>query len=91
MCRKLCSVKIPSSVTSIGCGAFYHCWNLGKIEIALDNASYQDVDGVLFTRDGKVLHTYHGAVRTVPSTGPTRFRMVWLPLEHLPLQNVPLW
>jgi hypothetical protein len=56
--KGLKSVTIPSSVTSIGEGAFMLCWNLANLSVATGNPSYQADDGVLFTKGGKTLVQY---------------------------------
>ncbi|PID90067.1 MAG: hypothetical protein CSA97_04770, partial [Bacteroidetes bacterium] len=54
----LATVKIPSSVSSISPGAFAWCASLETIEIDEDNEHYCVKDGLLFSKDGKTLHTY---------------------------------
>ena len=60
-CTKLTDVFIPASVTSIGNGVFGDCLSLTAIKVASDNAAFQSIDGVLFSRDGKKLYSYPGA------------------------------
>jgi len=50
-CRKLTSIMLPKSVTSIGGGAFAFCDSLTSIEVDPANPSYRTVDGVLFNSD----------------------------------------
>ena len=57
-CDSLTSVTIPDSVTSIGNGAFSGCDSLTAITVHEDNPFYADVDGVLFSKDGKTLVQY---------------------------------
>jgi hypothetical protein len=57
-CSGLASITIPASVTSIGEGAFSDCRGLKAISVSPENRQYQDIDGVLFTKDGKTLHSY---------------------------------
>ncbi|MBR2341718.1 MAG: leucine-rich repeat domain-containing protein [Clostridia bacterium] len=52
------SVIIPESVTSIGDGAFANCRYLKSIKVAEGNSEYQDIDGTLYTKDGKTLIQY---------------------------------
>ncbi len=59
---ELTSVTIPSSVTSIdgyeSVNPFLFCSQLKTITVADENKSYQTVDGVLYSRDGKMLIAY---------------------------------
>ena len=57
-CDSLPSVTIPDSVTSIGNDAFGNCDRLTAITVHEDNPFYADVDGVLFSKDGKTLVQY---------------------------------
>jgi hypothetical protein len=63
---------IPDSVTSIGDWAFHGCDSLKAIRVSPKNRQYQDRDGVLFTKDGKTLHSYPAgktrAAYTIPSS-----------------------
>jgi hypothetical protein len=57
-CSSMETVEIPGSVTSIGEAAFSGCSNLMSISVSSANPNYKYIDGVLFTKDGKMLHTY---------------------------------
>ena len=54
-CESLIGVVIPDSVVEIGAGAFADCTRLGKLTVSSANPNYKDVDGVLFSKDGKTL------------------------------------
>ena len=54
-CLRLTSVTIPAGVTYIGNSAFGICDKLTQINVAPENQSYQSIDGVLFSKDGKTL------------------------------------
>lgn len=52
------SVTIPNSVTSIKADAFMWCSDLVAIHVAPGNLYYMDIDGVLFSKDQKILIRY---------------------------------
>lgn len=55
---KLDFVTIPASVTSIGVEAFGFTRLLTRIEVDGDNLQYKDINGVLLSKDGKLLIHY---------------------------------
>lgn len=57
-CRALTGVTIPDSVTDIAAGAFASCNSLTGINVASGNSAYCSVNGVLFSMDQTLLHTY---------------------------------
>ena len=57
-CSSLESVVIPDSVTSIDSTAFYDCDSLTGIKVDSNNSNYKDIDGNLYTKDGKTLIQY---------------------------------
>ena len=57
-CTGLTEMKIPYSVTKIGDYAFSLCTGLKSITVEKDNPNYKDIDGNLYTKDGKQLIQY---------------------------------
>lgn len=51
------NIMIPSNVVSIGNSAF-SCFKLESIDVNKNNSAYTSQDGVLFTKDMKMLHTF---------------------------------
>ena len=56
-------VTIPRNVSAIGAGAFGECLRLTSFTVSDDNASYQSIGGVIYTRDGKTLVSYPAGSR----------------------------
>ena len=58
-CSDMTSVTIPASVTNLTGGAFIiegnGYGNLTNITVAADNPAYKEIDGILYTKDGKTL------------------------------------
>lgn len=57
-CDSLTSVAIPDGVTSIDDRAFSNCSSLTSITVGQNNENYQDIDGNLYSKDGKTLIQY---------------------------------
>ena len=57
-CSSLESINIPESIIFIEAGAFYGCSNLKNISIDEKNSNYAQIQGVLFNKIQKSLHTF---------------------------------
>ncbi len=57
-CATATAIQIPKSVTSIGALAFAACPNLVYLSVDAANTDYCDIDGILYTADGRALITY---------------------------------
>lgn len=55
-CTKLKKVYIPASVNTIGKYVFSECCSLVEINVSENNENYYSIDGVLFSKDGTLLH-----------------------------------
>ena len=64
-CSGLTSVVIPSSITSIGRRAFSGCSKLAEIVVDDGNQNYMSIDGILYSKDGSLLHSCPGAKTSV--------------------------
>ena len=54
-CYGMTSISIPASVTNLTPVAFCYASDLTNITVAVDNPAYKSVDGILYTKDGKIL------------------------------------
>ncbi len=52
------SATVPASVSELGNGVFAGCMALTAIKIEDGNTVYHDIDGVVYTIDNTVLHSY---------------------------------
>ena len=57
-CTNLTSVTIGNNLTLIGNQAFDYCSSLTSITVSENNQTYKDIDGNLYTKDGKTLTRY---------------------------------
>ncbi len=57
-CMSMASVAISPTVEYIGEGAFADCTSLNSITITGPGSTYQIIDDILYTDEGKTLHTF---------------------------------
>ena len=57
-CSKLSNVSVGQNVTEIGYNAFGNCDSLAEITVAAQNANYESENGVLYTKNKKILLCY---------------------------------
>lgn len=57
-CTGLTSVTIPSSVSKIGPGIFASCDKLTSINVNASNSFFTSEEGILFSKDKKILYQY---------------------------------
>jgi hypothetical protein len=75
-CAGLGGVTIPSSVTTIGERAFAGCTGLGGINVAAANSKYTSAEGVLFSKDKKLLIQYPAGHATANYTVPSGVEII---------------
>ena len=69
-CTSLTSVTIPKNVTNINPQVFDSCSKMTTINVDEANENYSSIDGVLFSKDKKTLHTYPGGKTETTYTIP---------------------
>ncbi len=52
---KVTSISLPKTITDISSLAFQNCNSLAQISVDKENPNYMSIDGILYTRDGKVV------------------------------------
>ena len=52
------SITVPASVKELGAGAFAYCQQLPNVEVEGANEAYVDENGVVYTADHRIIHTY---------------------------------
>ena len=57
-CRSITKVKIPASVKKVGSAVFGYNSKLKEIVVDKSSKYLKSIDGVLYSRDGKVLYAY---------------------------------
>lgn len=57
-CEKLASIVIPDGIENYGGGLFEECPLLTDISVAAGSTRFMAIDGVLFSKDGKILYEY---------------------------------
>ena len=63
-CKSLASLHLPAKVKDIGLNALSGCTAMTSITVDEDNQYFCDIDGVLFTKDGKTLVQFPAAKST---------------------------
>ena len=68
----LTTFRVPAAIQEVNPNSFFGMNTLEKIIVDSDNSSYQSIDGVLFTKDGKTLLLYPyakpGKQYSIPTT-----------------------
>lgn len=57
-CYNLTNLHLSASLTTLGKQMFLGCRSLESIEVDPENPVFMDIDGVLFSKDGKILLAY---------------------------------
>ena len=67
-CRSLATVKMGTGVTRIDISTFNHCSGLKLFEVAGEHPVYTSVNGLLLSKDGKILVKGVNGNVTIPNT-----------------------
>ena len=57
-CHDLETLVIPANLTVVGADPFKYCVSLKSFDVHEDNLYYKDIDGNLYSKDGKILIKY---------------------------------
>jgi hypothetical protein len=69
-CISLTGITIPAGVTAIGDLTFLDCSRLTGITVDAGNRQYRDIDGILFSKDGKTFVRYPAGKTSASYTIP---------------------
>jgi hypothetical protein len=84
-------IKLPFSIKNIE-WSFWHCKKLKTIEVAKGNKKYCSIDGVLFSKDHKILYAYpnmHGSIYEVPEGVEIIEKFAFKDCENLEMLILP--
>jgi len=84
-------IRIPQTVDKLD-WSFWHCRKLKTIDVDKDNKSYSSIDGVLYSKDHRVLYAYpnmHGSIYEVPEGVETIERFAFKDCDNIELIILP--
>lgn len=84
-------IILPSTIRKIE-WSFWHCRKLKTIDVDKDNKTYCSIDGVLYSKDHKVLFAYpnmHGSIYEVPEGVETIERFAFKDCDNIELIMLP--
>ena len=90
--KKLTTVKIPSSVTSIPNNAFFGCTKLTAINVDVNNANYSSNNGVLYNKTKTTLVCCAAGktgAYTIPNTVTSIYEFAFAYCENLTSVTIP--
>lgn len=84
-------IILPSTIRKID-WSFWHCRKLKIIDVDKDNKTFGSIDGVLYSKDHKVLFAYpnmHGSIYEVPEGVETIERFAFKDCDNIELIMLP--
>ena len=84
-------IILPSTIRKID-WSFWHCRKLKTIDVDKDNKTFGSIDGVLYSKDHKVLFAYpnmHGSIYEVPEGVETIERFAFKDCDNIELIMLP--
>lgn len=84
-------IRLPQTIDKLD-WSFWHCRKLKTIDVDKDNKSYSSIDGVLYSKDHKVLYAYpnmHGSIYEVPKGVETIERFAFKDCDNIELIILP--
>lgn len=84
-------IRLPQTIDKLD-WSFWHCRKLKTIDVDKDNKSYSSIDGVLYSKDHKVLYAYpnmHGSIYVVPKGVETIERFAFKDCDNIELIILP--
>ena len=84
-------IRLPQTINKLD-WSFWHCRKLKTIDVDKDNKSYSSIDGVLYSKDHKVLYAYpnmHGSIYEVPKGVETIERFAFKDCDNIELIILP--
>ena len=84
-------IRLPQTINKLD-WSFWHCRKLKTIDVDKDNKTYSSIDGVLYSKDHKVLYAYpnmHGSIYEVPEGVETIERFAFKDCDNIELIMLP--
>lgn len=69
-CINLKTINLPESISEIDMSAFYKCEKLEEINVSINNKDFTSIDGVLYSKNKKILYYYPNAKKNYNFTIP---------------------
>lgn len=84
-------IKLPQTINKLD-WSFWHCRKLKSIDVDKENQTYSSIDGVLYSKDHKILYAYpnmHGSVYEVPEGVETIEKFAFKDCDNIELLMLP--